>query len=75
MSAFRGVCEFCHEDVRSGKAAFRVRGWELERAQGGANQIVGKERQPNRIAHALCVSIAVRQEKRGLSGQTSLIGE
>lgn len=72
---FRGVCEFCGKDVgEKHRAAFRVRGWELERQQGGANQIVGKERQPNRIAHATCARAAVRAESKGLRNQMSLEG-
>jgi hypothetical protein len=71
---FRGTCEFCREQVSGADmAAFRVRGWELERAQGGANQITGKERQPDRIAHARCVTTAVNSDRRGLRGQGSLI--
>jgi hypothetical protein len=71
---YRGTCEFCQEQVRTGDlAGFRVRGWELERSQGGANQIAGKERQPDRIAHALCVTSAISHDRRGLRGQTSLI--
>jgi hypothetical protein len=74
IGSFRGECEFCTKPVTSGdRAAFRVRGWELERAQGGMNHVVGKERQSDRIAHALCVTSAVREESRGLRGQTSLI--
>jgi hypothetical protein len=70
---FRGTCEFCGEAVRTDqKAAFRVRGWEIERAAGGANYIAGKERQPERIVHAVCVEIELRADKLGLRGQMSL---
>ena len=56
MSGYRGLCEFCGRPVTDLEvAAFRVRGWEIERDQGGANTIAGRERQPNRIAHATCV--------------------
>jgi hypothetical protein len=69
----RGVCEFCNRDVlTSDRGAFRVRGWEIERDQGGANYIAGKERQANRIVHARCVENAVALEKRGLRNQMSL---
>jgi hypothetical protein len=52
----RGICEFCQLPVTGSQAgAFRVRGWEFERDQGGANHIAGKERQANRIAHVSCV--------------------
>lgn len=71
---FRGTCEFCQQDVRSGdRAAFRVRGWEFERQAGGANQIVGKERQPDRITHATCVTTAIRTERKGLRGQERIL--
>ena len=74
MTVERGVCEFCEQPVlTSDKGAFRVRGWEIERRQGGANQIVAKERQPNRIAHAHCVEMMARAEKQGLRGQESLL--
>lgn len=74
LGSFRGTCEFCKREVSSAdRAGFRVRGWELERSQGGMNHVVGKERQPDRIAHALCVASAIREERRGLRGQTSLI--
>lgn len=73
IGSFRGVCEFCKHEVRSGdRGAYRVRGWEFERQAGGANQIVGKERQPNRIAHATCVTAALRAQKRGHTDQMSL---
>jgi hypothetical protein len=74
LGHFRGTCEFCKREVLTGdRAAFRVRGWEFERQAGGANQIVGKERQPNRIAHATCVTSAIRAQKRGhASDQMSL---
>jgi hypothetical protein len=65
----RGVCEFCKRGVfPNEKAAFRVRGWEIERDQGGANSIVGRERQPDRIVHALCV----KQHER-LGAQESML--
>ena len=73
IGVFRGVCEFCRKEVRSGdRAAYRCRGWEFERQAGGANQIVGKERQPNRIAHATCVQAALREQRRGTRDQMTL---
>lgn len=73
LGHFRGVCSYCKQEVRSGdRGAYRVRGWEFERQAGGANQIVGKERQPNRIAHATCVTAALRQERRGTRDQMTL---
>lgn len=73
LGHFRGTCEFCHEVVTDvDRGAFRVRGWELERQQGGMNHVVGKERQPDRIAHATCVTTAIRDARRGLRGQMSL---
>ena len=73
IGSFRGTCEFCKKEVRSGdRGAYRVRGWEPERQAGGANQILGKERQPNRIAHLTCVQAAIRKERRGIRDQMSL---
>lgn len=73
MSGIRGTCEFCGEPVsESETAGFRIRGWELERAQGGANTILGKERQPNRIVHAHCVKHATDLDRRGLRDQLTL---
>ena len=73
IGSYRGLCEFCKREVTTqDRGAYRIRGWEFERQAGGANQVVGKERQPNRIAHATCVQAAVRQERRGLRDQMSL---
>lgn len=71
----RGRCEFCGQDVTNAtNAAWRVRGWELERSRGGANYIADKERQPDRIAHALCVERASRLKRQGIApGQGSLV--
>lgn len=49
-------------------AAYRVTGWEVERSAGGANRILGREREPNLIVHAVC---AERYVKRG--DQMSLV--
>jgi len=72
-SIARGTCEFCNQPVlTSQKGAYRIRGWEVERSAGGANKIVSKERQPDRIAHGHCVEHAARREQRGLVGQQEL---
>lgn len=69
----RGNCEFCKRDVIEGQsAAFRVCGWEVERRQGGANQILGRERQPDRIVHARCLEEELRLERLGLRDQLTL---
>ena len=71
--AFLGTCEFCSQPVTGAQlAAYRVRGWELERRQGGANVISGKERQANRVCHAVCVQRVLEQDRRGLRGQLEL---
>lgn len=70
---YRGTCEFCGKEVQMREsAAHRVRGWEIERKAGGANYIAGKERQPNRIAHAYCVEHYLNMERHGLRGQLTL---
>jgi hypothetical protein len=72
-AATLGTCEFCDRPVTGAeRAAYRVRGWELERKQGGANYIAGKERQPNRVCHALCVERIVRLDRNGLRHQLAL---
>lgn len=58
MSPSRGICEHCGSEVTSEQiAAYPVNGWEIERqgGVGGANQIAGKKRLPNRIVHARCL--------------------
>lgn len=55
MAPLRGMCAFCRRPVEAtDTAAFPVEGWEVERAQGGANRILGRTRKPNVIAHASC---------------------
>lgn len=62
MTPPRGSCAFCREPVMPlQKAAYPVTGWEIERDQGGANRIAGKERQPNLIAHARCLEAHLRR--------------
>lgn len=57
----RGTCEVCKRDVTTAEqAAFPVRGWELERSQGGANRILDRRREPDRIAHASCIEFQVK---------------
>jgi hypothetical protein len=71
--AFLGTCEFCSQPVTGAQlAAYRVRGWELERRGGGANYIAAKERQANRVCHATCVERVIRLDRRGLRGQLEL---
>lgn len=61
MEVERGICEFCGNPVTGlHTAAFRIRGWEVERQDGGANRILGRERQPNRIVHAWCAEDDVK---------------
>lgn len=57
MDTFYGACEKCGQPVRdsNGPAAFPVTGWEVLRAEGGANQIKNRERVPNRVRHAHCL--------------------
>lgn len=71
----KGTCAFCGRGVESrDTAAYRVRGWEIERAQGGANHIVEREREPNIVAHAMCVESRQRQRRYGIAyGQEPLV--
>jgi len=69
----RGHCAFCAKPVRRHEtAAFRIRGFQIERKGGGANQIVGAERHPNRIYHETCVRSYVRKHARGLADQEAM---
>lgn len=74
MSVERGKCEFCSDVVLTYQtAAFPVTGWELERGGGGANQIKGRKRTPNRIAHVHCLEAKLGNEKRGvIAGQMEI---
>lgn len=67
----RGVCEICRDTVFTYQtAAFPVTGWEVERGQGGVNQIKARKRVPNRITHAHCLEAKLGSEKRGvIAGQ------
>jgi hypothetical protein len=61
MKPSRGICQFCGSAVmETDTAAYRIMGWEIERDGGGANQIVGREREPNMIFHETCVRQHVR---------------
>ncbi|MCI4360654.1 MAG: hypothetical protein L3J91_03040 [Thermoplasmata archaeon] len=63
-----GRCHFCGDDVLDGQAvAWPVRGWEAERAQGGANRIIGRERvRDGRVAHVHCSELDADRGRRGL---------
>lgn len=52
-----GTCEKCGLEVTSasGPPAYPVTGWEVQRTDGGANQIKDRERIPNRVRHAYCL--------------------
>ena len=65
-----GTCEICGKTVTDlTSRAYRVRGWEIVRQQGGANKITGKVREPERIAHGRCAEDDAKKERRGLRGQ------
>lgn len=61
MAHYIGPCEKCEQPVYTGTGqkhrdpAFPVTGWEVPRAQGGANHIRGRERLPNRVRHVGCL--------------------
>lgn len=70
MAPPRGTCPFCIRPVlETDTAAFPVTGWEVERAQGGANRILGRERVPDTVAHESCVKAHVD----GTADQTSFV--
>jgi hypothetical protein len=73
MSGSVGTCVFCAEPVEPRRAAYLVTGWEVTRAGGGANRILGRKRLAQ-VAHARCAELAVWNERRGvLPGQGSLV--
>jgi hypothetical protein len=69
-----GRCMFCGEEVAAGPAAFPlIGGFELTRYGGGANQIVGSEREPWKVAHIHCAREEVRKRRAGIAvGQQGL---
>lgn len=57
MNTYYGPCEKCGNPVTDvdGPPAFPVHGWEVQRSEGGANQIKDRQRIPNRVRHARCL--------------------
>jgi hypothetical protein len=57
--SYRGRCEKCGEEVNperdARRAAYRVTGYEIERAEGGSNQIKNRERQLGKVWHEGCL--------------------
>jgi hypothetical protein len=69
----RGICAHCDQPVtQTQRAAFRARGFEIERSAGGANYISHRERQPDKIWHDFCVDAWVRHQQ-GVGEQTNLL--
>jgi ribosomal protein L24E len=68
-----GNCHFCGRPVEPGPAAYPVSGWEVTRARGGANRVVGRKRQPGKVAHVYCAERAATLERQGLAGQGALL--
>jgi hypothetical protein len=67
---------FCSEPVDERYAAYPLRpgAFEVTRAQGGANRILGREREPGKIAHVRCAEQRVRERQRGITeGQGTLV--
>jgi hypothetical protein len=65
---FGGRCMFCGQDVLDADhAAYRVTGWEFTRMGGGANQIRGRERVPDLIAHVACVQLKLSRARAGIA--------
>ena len=76
-TAIKGTCHFCNNEINAWEtAAYPVTGWEGERHSGGANSIIGRIRQPNLVAHLVCVKEGLRNQKSGeIKGQTSLLSD
>lgn len=63
---FYGKCAYCGEPIEPPtQPAFEVKGWELLRGGGGANQIKHRKRVPNRVVHEMCLNDFVRAEAGG----------
>lgn len=74
MTTYGGPCEFCGRAVNPDFAAYPITGWEVIRAGGGANRILGRERVPGRIAHIACAEREVALRRQGIApGQEALL--
>jgi hypothetical protein len=70
----RGECHYCGKPVMTNEpAAWAVTGWEVERAGGGANRIVGRRR-VGLVAHSFCAEHHAKRERSGLRNQIGLEG-
>jgi hypothetical protein len=65
VSTFYGTCEECGKPVTSAmsRPAYPVSGWEVPRAEGGANAIRGRRREPGRVRHEECLPREVPQQE------------
>lgn len=72
-----GKCHFCTRTVyKIDGVAYGVVGWEGERSQGGANQIMMRQRVPEKVAHLACAKRAAERMKRGVAlDQEALVFE
>lgn len=68
-----GRCVFCGRDVDDGPAAYPITGWEVTRYRGGANRILGRRREPGKVAHVFCAERAAALERQGLANQEALL--
>ena len=67
---FIGHCHYCERPVYGYEGpAYGVMGWEAQRSQGGANQILMRQRVPERCAHIACVRLMVDRAKRGIAAE------
>lgn len=65
---YRGVCEWCKQQVWADHCARQVTAWEVERQSGGANQVAGPGKvNTGKVMHTVCHGEAVRSEASGIA--------
>ena len=76
-TGYVGPCHFCPRAVYEvDGVAYGVVGWEGKRGGGGANQIIMRQRVPEKVAHLSCVRLAADRAKRGVAlNQEALVFE
>ena len=75
MSAHRGICIECGEEVRGSAARELEHAWEVERSGGGTHAVQGPDkRHTGRVMHPVCHDRQLSRERRGvLDGQAALL--
>ena len=73
-TGYQGECYYCREGVYTAQGvAFGVVGWEGVRAQGGANQIIMRQRVSGKVAHLACARHQADMAKRGIAPNQAVL--